>query len=298
MNGLHGLHRRKVMLIPNIESLKQDPVVIEYIKHQLVCEKNGVPINTATPMHALAEKRIAVLTASLGRFDQPPFPPDVLAIAFYNATVIHMDSDVVPLFVELSKKVEEAYLLAGDNTPSPKQLPFDLIWLTTEYGWSGISITGQVIGKPEKAYDAAFINSIATRHGSQDVTYVDIEAGKLVEVTASQSYRDALAIFLEQKITVVREETPNRQFRKEAKRLGLRHDESVRVLTLRPIDRQNGGSSDSDATRQYHHRWLVRGHIRNQWFPSRQQHELVWIDPHQKGPEYAPFKETVRHVVR
>lgn len=60
----------------------------------------------------------------------------------------------------------------------------------------------------------------------------------------------------------------------------------VRVITLR---RPNSSSDHGEADREYHHRWIVRGHWRQQWYPSRQVHRPVWIAPHIKGPDDAPF---------
>lgn len=47
--------------------------------------------------------------------------------------------------------------------------------------------------------------------------------------------------------------------------------------------------SDGPTGRSYRHRWMVRGHWRNAWYPSRQDHRPVWIDPHLKGPDGAPI---------
>lgn len=41
--------------------------------------------------------------------------------------------------------------------------------------------------------------------------------------------------------------------------------------------------------RAYRHRWLVRGHWRNHYYPSRQDHRPIWINPHVKGPDGAPL---------
>lgn len=46
--------------------------------------------------------------------------------------------------------------------------------------------------------------------------------------------------------------------------------------------------------REYSHRWIVRGHMRNQPFGSRtaeggQRHERIWIAPYIKGPEDKPL---------
>ena len=48
-------------------------------------------------------------------------------------------------------------------------------------------------------------------------------------------------------------------------------------------------------------RWLVSGHLRNQWYQSLGRHKLIYIPPHIKGPEGAPLqgpRPTVRVVRR
>jgi hypothetical protein len=60
----------------------------------------------------------------------------------------------------------------------------------------------------------------------------------------------------------------------------------VRVITLRRPTKPSG-SEETD--REYHHQWIVRGHWRQQWYPSREVHRPVWIAPHVKGPEGAPL---------
>lgn len=59
----------------------------------------------------------------------------------------------------------------------------------------------------------------------------------------------------------------------------------VRVITLR----RPASSGPGDSDREYHHQWIVRGHWRQQWYPSREVHRPVWIAPHIKGPEGAPL---------
>lgn len=78
-------------------------------------------------------------------------------------------------------------------------------------------------------------------------------------------------------------------------------DPRLRVVALRRADKpclnEPGGS---DVQRDYTHRWLVRGHWRNQWFPSIQDHKPRWIAQHLKGPEDKPLvvKETVFDLKR
>jgi hypothetical protein len=59
----------------------------------------------------------------------------------------------------------------------------------------------------------------------------------------------------------------------------------VRVIALR----RTGQGSGESGSREWHHRWIVRGHWRQQWYASRGVHRPVWIAPHLKGPEDAPL---------
>ncbi|WP_344662359.1 hypothetical protein, partial [Catenulispora subtropica] len=68
-------------------------------------------------------------------------------------------------------------------------------------------------------------------------------------------------------------------------------DPEVRYVDLRATkyptrehDDEPGGSG-----RTYRHSWYVRGHWRNQWYPSRGEHRPIWIDLHRAGPENAPL---------
>lgn len=42
-------------------------------------------------------------------------------------------------------------------------------------------------------------------------------------------------------------------------------------------------------SREWRHRWVVRGHWRNHWYPSLKDHRPVWISPYLKGPADAPL---------
>jgi hypothetical protein len=62
----------------------------------------------------------------------------------------------------------------------------------------------------------------------------------------------------------------------------------VRVISLRrPASADSAGSGEG---REWHHRWIVRGHWRMQpWGPKRERVRPVWIAPHVKGPEDKPL---------
>lgn len=40
---------------------------------------------------------------------------------------------------------------------------------------------------------------------------------------------------------------------------------------------------------EWSHRWLVRGHWRQQWYASEGVHRAIYINPHIKGPEDKPL---------
>lgn len=69
----------------------------------------------------------------------------------------------------------------------------------------------------------------------------------------------------------------------------------VKIIALRRVNYQSssGGSAvGGESGRAYNVRWVVRAHPRNQWYPSKGRHELIWIDPYVKGPDDKPLKET------
>jgi hypothetical protein len=64
---------------------------------------------------------------------------------------------------------------------------------------------------------------------------------------------------------------------------------NVRVISLRRSYSDTNESGNSDHGNTFHHQWIVRGHWRQQWYPSRGVNRPVWIAPHLKGPEGAPL---------
>ncbi|WP_062012147.1 hypothetical protein [Streptomyces hygroscopicus] len=70
---------------------------------------------------------------------------------------------------------------------------------------------------------------------------------------------------------------------------------AVRYVQLRHrtvLGREHGDGSG----RGYRHRWIVRGHWRNDYYPSRKAHRPIWIDQHIKGPDGAPILDPEKLV--
>lgn len=92
---------------------------------------------------------------------------------------------------------------------------------------------------------------------------------------------------MQQSITSVVTEEPPRQLRRQLERKNL-PSQHVTVITLRRSSIKGDGTTEVEWT----HRWLVRGHWRNQ--PCKDEngewiHRLIYIHPYVKGPEDAPL---------
>lgn len=63
--------------------------------------------------------------------------------------------------------------------------------------------------------------------------------------------------------------------------------DAVRIIELR--SGTDHAAAYAGTTRAYRHRWMVKGHWRQQWYPSLGMHRPVWVAPYVKGPEGAPL---------
>lgn len=94
---------------------------------------------------------------------------------------------------------------------------------------------------------------------------------------------------MQQPITTTAPEPVDRHTRKRAER------EQVDLAAVRVVRLRHASSADAqrmETDREYRHRWIVKGHWRQQWYPTRKVHRPVWISPHIKGPEDAPILGT------
>lgn len=108
----------------------------------------------------------------------------------------------------------------------------------------------------------------------------------------------ALWRFMGQNLIVTEDDVVSRQVRRDAERHG-KSLAPVRVIQLRHASQADVERGERIG-REWSHRWIVRGHWRNQWHPATQTHRLQWIDPYLKGPEDKPLvvRPTVYEVVR
>jgi hypothetical protein len=80
----------------------------------------------------------------------------------------------------------------------------------------------------------------------------------------------------------------NRMERRRTERAGL-PARDVRIVRLRRSIAADRDAEQTGAGREWRHRWVVRGHWRNHWYPSISDHRPPWIAPYLKGPADAPL---------
>lgn len=93
---------------------------------------------------------------------------------------------------------------------------------------------------------------------------------------------------MQQFLTVSERTSGDRAERRRCARAGLSSDVLVVRLRRRHLDSEQPEDAEEGGV-AWSHRWLVGGHWRNQWLPSRQAHRLQWIAPYVKGPANKPL---------
>ena len=150
----------------------------------------------------------------------------------------------------------------------------------------GVKISGRVYG-PEKARemleDSGFFQWVLTGFFLLKWNRTD-----------SQEWCRALQAFWRLGREFVRgQERIPRASRREGHRAGL-EQEHVTVLRLRRT--ASKPPTEEPQPVDWRCQWVVRGHWRNQWFPSEQRHKQRYIAPYVKGPEDKPLRVTERVV--
>lgn len=160
--------------------------------------------------------------------------------------------------------------------------------------------------------------SFSPSHGYQwcgltPMTFTDMKGwpGALTEGTSAATIdaqlalqRTILTTWLLMGQTLVRSEriAAPRAARRRIERYDPSLNQGVRLVDLRrarttPADRHS--DAFGQGTREYHHSWIVRGHWRNQYYRSRDDHRPIWIADHLAGPEDKPLIGGERvHVLR
>lgn len=92
---------------------------------------------------------------------------------------------------------------------------------------------------------------------------------------------------MQQSLTMSERASGDRAERRRSARAGLPADVLIVRLRRRQLDGDQDQADEEGVA--WSHRWLVSGHWRNQWLPSRTAHRLQWIAGYVKGPASKPL---------
>lgn len=105
-------------------------------------------------------------------------------------------------------------------------------------------------------------------------------------------YRKVLLSFFRltfQKIAVVHKERQVRQAVRRAVREGMVAPDTGTINVVKLRREQQHPSGDPSHAQEWSHRWWVQGFWRNQFYPSLNRHQAVYIHPYIKGPLDKPL---------
>ncbi len=243
------------------------------------------PIIHAVPLTP-ADSAMVVETRAI-YYDQAPIMDAVAANEV--AEGLGMES-----YLDLSLEQMEDFAHKGlthvtfvDVAEAAKALGVDSEVLSTQY--FPFDQSGWIYGKSWETVDK--------KQGTSDVT-TEIEVG------LSQQRKLLLATLLiaQQYIAVRSSKKPTRQVRRRAERMGaLPEFGEIIYITLR----RNSASVEKDGETSeewsgYSHRFPVKGYWKHQFYSSKQEHHLIWVEPYIKGPPDKPLiiKDKVYRLVR
>lgn len=107
-------------------------------------------------------------------------------------------------------------------------------------------------------------------------------------------YVAAIFALLEQRILVASPEGIDRAARRRLKKAKARQPPAILVVRLRRAVR--GGDDNDGQPVAWSCRWIVRGHWRQQYYPSSGECRPVFILPHVKGPDDMPLRAPAERV--
>lgn len=91
-----------------------------------------------------------------------------------------------------------------------------------------------------------------------------------------------------QRLSLTIKQKIDRSVRRRAEKAGEKAPEVVKIITLRRMEEARKREAPHDI--EWHWQWEVRGHWRNQFYPSENAHKPVFVEAYIKGPTDKPFK--------
>lgn len=115
-----------------------------------------------------------------------------------------------------------------------------------------------------------------------------------VEMKLMKLFIIAANTFMRQKLLDVQEEPLDRYARKRLEKQVIQRPGArlplVHSVHLRQRQAPKSTPSSDSKPVDWQVQWSVRGHVRQQWFPSLNEHLPRYIHPYLKGPEDKPMK--------
>lgn len=211
-----------------------------------------------------------------------------LASILYNAP---------PFFIH-----DEVFLLIKDMKLPDHHIEHDIMPYDTIY----LGFNGHIINPPfkVKSYILSKIDNdltVVVFYENTTTNLPDIKIDvfenifnkKFSELEEYQKGLIALLVYMKNKkvCECSKKKVPSSIIRKHPK-------EKLTTISIINLPREIRGYYKNKGTKRYslEFRFLVMGHYRSQWYPSKKRHELIWIDAHTRGPKDKPIKEKIYNV--
>lgn len=99
----------------------------------------------------------------------------------------------------------------------------------------------------------------------------------------------AMLLWIDQEILTTRNAELDRHARKRLLKVAPEQATDIKVVELRRRHQESHGEAHGDGV-EWTCQWVVRGHWRQQYYPSTGERRPKWILPYVKGPEEMPLK--------
>ncbi len=98
--------------------------------------------------------------------------------------------------------------------------------------------------------------------------------------------------FIQQRVLVMSRQVASRATRKRMAFSNRRAEAEINIIKLRRVVHQ--AHKGEGIPIEWGCQWFVRGHWRDQWYPSIRRNQPLWISPYIKGPEDKPLRDPGR----
>jgi hypothetical protein len=245
----------------------------------------------------------------------------------FTSEQINYTNDVVvnslsgePYYV--APNITDMVYQASQSIPTDWELKIELFMTKTGFVWfdrfplvteikdkyllAAISWTTAVIGSNEqKNLFYVIWGEWVGERVIQPITFLSFYKKQLLadsisaypEIANTLKFFASFLLFINQTILVYNRRRPSRSCSRRVGKLEPTLLHEINVITLR---RAKYKPSDSHVEVEWSCQWVVRGHWRNQYYPSTDSNTPIWILPYIKGPEDKPMKnsEHIFQVIR